>query len=72
MENSYWETLYSKNAIMIDPKLAQQTQQEKDNESKRLAYKYVMSDARPQDFATREELAIIFGRFIQQFHPDKK
>jgi hypothetical protein len=57
---------------MIDPKLAQQTQQEKDNESKRLAYKYVMSDARPNEFATREELAIIFGRFIQQFHPDKK
>jgi len=50
---------------MTDPQLAHDVRVKKDEESKAVAYKYVMSDARPKDNITREEMAIVLGRLVQ-------
>lgn len=70
MSSEHFDTLYSRYAIMTDPQLAHDVRVAKDNASKELAYKYVMSEARPNDSVSREEMAIIVWRLIGHIQQD--
>lgn len=63
--NRLWDTLYSRYAIIMTNEITQKEKAKRDEEAKELAYKYLMSDARPTDYMTREEFAIVAGRLLK-------